>query len=107
MTTHYHLARRRVLGRLGLAVLGLAVLPIARKANAALGPGIDSPKDGQGPLGITDLTRPRTAKLPKGGVYDHETQQMTDYEINVAGTSTGGGEDNCCQSTTFWDGERS
>jgi hypothetical protein len=51
------------------------------------------------------LARPRTAQLPKGGTYDHESQQMKGYDIKIADTGTATDEDQG-QSTTFWDGEK-
>ena len=56
-------------------------------------------------LRIKDLARKRKAYLPEGGHYDHATQQMVGYTLNVAGSSTRSDED-AGGSTTFWDGER-
>lgn len=52
-----------------------------------------------------NLARPRSAQLPKGGTYDHQSQQMTGYDIKIADTGTDTDEDQE-QSTTFWDGEK-
>lgn len=99
------IARRRVLGGLAVVGAGLAALVLAgRKAHAALS---TTTKPGDAGVTVGDLARPRASRLPRGGTYDHTTQEMKDYRIDVAGTSTGGGEDDCCQSTTFWDGEKS
>jgi hypothetical protein len=97
MTRQYITDRRRLLARLGAIGLGLIAVPFARTGADAARPG---------GLTAADLARKRKSYLPEGGTYDHATQQMKGYEVNVAGTSTGKDEDQCCQSTTFWDGER-
>jgi hypothetical protein len=43
--------------------------------------------------------------IQKVGHYDHATQQMVGYTLNVAGSSTRSDED-AGGSTTFWDGEK-
>lgn len=107
MSNDRHTDRRAFLRRLGVVAAAAALIPVARAAQAARGEYGAGTEASKRPQGVTDLARERTARLPKGGTYDHQSQQMTGYEIDVAGTATGGGEDNCCGSTTFWDGEKS
>jgi hypothetical protein len=91
------LGRRRLLGRLALAMGGTVALPFAARAATLPGGG-----DG---LRVSDLARRRKAHLPEGGTYDYETQEMKGYKLHVAGSTTRSDED-AGGSTTFWDGER-
>jgi hypothetical protein len=99
--------RRRFLKRLVMAAIGLTFLPLVCKAEASPTEFPGSKDSAARGLKITDLARPRKTYIPSGGVYDHNLQQMTGDHVLLARTATGGGEDDCCQSTTFWDGERS
>jgi hypothetical protein len=54
----------------------------------------------------SDLARRRPGSLPTGQ-YDHAAQKTTGQTVPWPGTTSGGGEDSCCGSTTFWDGESS
>ena len=94
--------RRSFLRHLGVATLAVTGLALGGRASAA--PASDNRRG----LTVSDLARERSATLPKGGTYDHITQKRQGREIDLAqSTNTGGGEDNCCGSTTFWDGEQS
>lgn len=94
--------RRFFLRRLGAVAVGIAAAAVAGTASVA------APREPRRGLTVTDLARERGATLPTGGVYDHAAQKRQGPEIDVAqATNTGGGEDNCCGSTTFWDGEKS
>lgn len=91
--------RRSLVGWLGTLVGGAVLLPLGRRparANMALR---------QSTLLPDDLARPRTSQLPTGGTYDHESQQMKGYDIEIADTGTATDEDQG-GSTTFWDGEK-
>jgi len=93
------LGRRRLLGRLVLALGGIVALPFGARAATTL------PGQGGDGLRVSDLARRRKAHLPEGGTYDYETQEMKGYKLHMAGSTTRSDED-AGGSTTFWDGER-
>jgi len=82
--------RRALVGWLGTLAGGAVLLSVDGRS--------------KGPIVPSNLARPRTAQLPKGGTYDHESQQMKGYDIKIADTGTATDEDQE-QSTTYWDGE--
>ena len=97
-------SRRRMI--CSLTALGAGIAAVSLVTGQAIA-GLPAASESNGTITVKDFARSRSSRLPQGGTYDHAAQELKDYEINVASTATGGGEDNCCGSATFWDGERS
>lgn len=91
--------RRGLFRAFGLLTATAAILPFLGRVSGAVGVAPEKQD-----VRVRDLARRREAILPRGGTYDHESQQMRDYEIKLADTGTDTDEDQE-QSTTFWDGE--